>query len=210
MACAFAAVWAFSIRARAAQAPDAAALLRSPRADVRAKIAEDIIAHRAKASGDAVNAAAAKEANPEVRIRLLTASFEVDRSSALPFLIAAVRGDNSPMVRAVSAQILARSRPDARVRQAFLDGLAKDADLDVRRSCAMGLGFQPAPDSLKALTAAAADRDPELRRRVAFALLRHPRSAAVDQVLDRLENDSDRTVAERVRAQRRAVRGEEP
>ncbi len=160
LACVFASLFALSIRARAAQAPDVSSQLKSARAGVRARAAQDVIEHRAKASGDALNAAAAAETIPEVRIRLLTASFSVDASSATPFLVAALRNDKSPMVRAVSAQILASAPPSDVVRKAFLDGLAKDPDLDVRRSCAMGLGFQPAADSLKALTGAAADLDP--------------------------------------------------
>ncbi len=207
MACVFASLFALSIRARAAQAPDVGAQLSSSRADVRMKAAEDVIARRATASGDALNAAAARETNPEVRIRLLMAAFEVDKSSAAPFLIAALRGDKSAMVRAVSAQVLARSPADARVRQALLDGLAKDADLDVRRACAMGLGFQPAPDSLKALAAAASDPDSEIRRRAGFALARHPQSAERDRALNLLENDRDPAVAARIRAERRARGG---
>ena len=195
MACSFAV---------AAPAADVTAQLKSPRTSIRARAAQDVIDHRATASGDALNAAAAAEAIPEVRIRLLTASYEVDSSSAVPFLIAALRGDKSPMVRAVAAQILARAPADAKVRKAFLDGLANDADLDVRRACAMGLGFQPHAESLKALTAAAADPDPELRRRAGLALTRHPKSAARDRALDQLENDRDPAVAARVHAERRA------
>ena len=38
--------------------------------------------------------------------------------------------------------------------------------------------------------------------RAGLALLRHPRSAAIDQVLDRLENDPDPKVSGGIRARR--------
>jgi len=216
----------FAARARAAQAPavagqpkpsytrahapaptgDVAALLKSPSSDTRADAVQAVIDHRARASADALTAASRSEKNPEIRLRMLMAAFDVNRSSAEPFLIAALGGDASPMVRAVSAQILIRAVPDDAIRAAFLNGLAKDKDLDVRRSCASGLGYHHTPDAVKALAAAASDRDPELRRRVGMALLRHPKSAAGDAVLDHLENDSDKSVAALIHARRQAKR----
>jgi hypothetical protein len=213
LACAFASVFALSIRARAAQAtptPDVASKLRSSRTATRADAVQAVIDHRARASFDALTGAARSETNPEIRLRLLMAAFAVNRSSAVPVLIAALGRDASPLVRAVSAQMLIRLEPEDAVRQAFLNGLANDKDLDVRRSCASGLGYHHTPDAVKALTGAASDGDPELRRRVGMALLRHPKSPTVDQVLDRLESDSDRSVAALVHARRQAAGAKGP
>jgi HEAT repeat protein len=198
------------VRAQAPAAPaptgDVTALLTAPSSDSRAQAVQAVLDHRAHASADALTAASRGEKNPEIRLRMLMAAFDVNRSSAEPFLIAALGGDSSPLVRAVSAQILIRAVPDDAIRKAFLSGLANDRDLDVRRSCASGLGYHPSPDSVKALAAAASDRDPELRRRVGLALLRHPKSAAADQVLNQLENDSDKSVAALIHARRQAAR----
>jgi HEAT repeat protein len=216
----------FVARARAAQAPvvaaqpkpsytrahapapkgDVTAQLTSPSSDTRAQAVQSILDHRARASADALTAASRTETNPEIRLRMLMAAFDVSRSSAEPFLIGALNGDASPLVRAVSAQILIRAVADDAIRKAFMSGLANDKDLDVRRSCASGLGYHHTPDAVKALSAAASDRDPELRRRVGMALLRHPKSAAADAVLDRLENDSDKSVAALIHARRQTAR----
>src|SRR5438105_2813355 len=92
MACSFAFNFVVA-RAAAAPLPDVTVQVKSARTSIRARAAQDVIDHQATASGDALNAAAAIETNPEIRVRLLTASYEVDSSSAVPFLIAALRGD---------------------------------------------------------------------------------------------------------------------
>lgn len=224
LACSFASI--FIARARAAQSPAAAgqpkpsytrahapaptgdvtSQLSASQDDTRAQAVQAVLDRRAYASADALTAASRGEKNPEIRLRMLMAAFDVSRSSAEPFLIAALGGDSSPLVRAVSAQILIRAVPDDAIRSAFLNGLANDKDLDVRRSCASGLAYHHSPDAVKALAAAASDRDPELRRRVGLALLRHPKSAAADQVLNQLENDSDKSVAALIHARRQAAR----
>jgi HEAT repeat protein len=224
LACSFASI--FVARANAAQAAasavqpkpsytrahapaptgDVTALLSSSQDDTRASAVQAVIDHRANASADALTAASRGEKNPEIRLRMLMAAFDVNRSSAEPFLIAALGGDKSPMVRAVSAQILIRAVPDDAIRLAFLNGLANDKDLDVRRSCASGLGYHRSPDAVTALTAAASDRDPEMRRRAGLALLQQPKSAATDLVLGRLENDSDKTVAALIHSRRQVKR----
>ena len=189
---------------------DVSGQLASSRSEARLQAAMDVQDHRATASADALTAAAGAEARPDIRIRMLMAAFEVDRSSALPFLVAALRRDPDSLVRAVAAQTLARFTPDASVRRAFLDGLAKDRDRDVRRACAIGLGFHHTPDAVKALSDASSDPDPELRRRVGLALTRHPKSSATERILDRLENDADPSVSGRVRGWRRGGRAPTP
>ncbi len=210
MACVFASLFALSIRARAAQAPDVTAQLKAAKTGTRADAVQAVLDHRGRASAEALTAAAGTEANPEIRLRLLMAAFEVDRSSGMTALIAALGKDASPLVRGTAAQILLRAGPDPTARRALLGCLSGDADLTVRRSCASALGSHQSPEAVKALIGLAADPDAELRRRAGLALLRQPRSAAVDQALDRFENDSDRTVGDLIRARRRAARGETP
>ena len=218
MACSFAFIFvsrAHAAPARAAvvaavQAPaptgDVTAQLKSSSSHTRAQAVQAVIDHRARASADALTAASLTEANPEIRLRMLMAAFQIDRSSAVPFLVGALSGDASPLVRAAAAQILIRVGPNDAVLKAFLNCLSNEKDLDVRRSCASGLGYHHTPDAVKALDAVASDPDPELRRRAGSALLRHPKSAAIEKILDRLENDRDTSVAAHVRAHRRAAR----
>lgn len=184
--------------------PDVTSQLSAVKIGTRISVVQSIINHSATASADALTEASVVETNPDLRVRLLAAAFEVDKDSAVPFLIAALRGDASVVVRAVSAQILARATPSDKVRRAFLDGYAKDANVDVRRACLVGLGSQPHAESLKVLTAAALDNDREIRLRAGIALTRHPKSVERDRALDRLENDRDPIVAGRIHARRRA------
>ncbi len=204
----FACACACAVAARAAR-NDVSAGLTSGRLKVRLDAAQAVIEHRGSASPDDLVAASRRDANPEARARLLMAAYEVDIPRAIPALIAALRGDASPLVRSIAAQTLARAggSAGAPARQAFHDGLAQDAALAVRRKCAAALGFHHSPDAVKALAAAASDPDPELRRGVGTALTLHPRSAETDRALDALENDRDPSVAGRVRARRRAARG---
>lgn len=202
MACALFAVSPLSAGADASRG-DVTGQLTSSRADTRAKAAMDVAEHRATADVSALTAASQAETRPETRVRMLMAAFEVDSARATPFLVAALRRDPSPLVRAVAAQVLTRVSPNDAVRKAFIDGLAKDRDSDVRRACATALGYHHTPDAAKALSDAAADADPEVRGRVGAALLRHPRSAATDRVLDRLEGDRDPKVSAHVRTKRR-------
>ncbi len=187
--------------------PDVTGALTSGRLKTRLDAAQAVIEHRAVADVLVLNAAAAGDPSPEARARMLMAAYAVDIGSATPALIAALRGDSSPLVRSIAGQMLSRCAASDAVRQALLDSVSRESDPDVRRVAVFGLSAHPHPDSQKALAAAAKDRDPEIRRRAGLALARHPRTPERDRVLDALENDADGGVSAGVHAARKSAAG---
>lgn len=148
--------------------------------------------------------AIAREANPQVRYRLLQAIAAQDPQAAVPALAQALRADPAPIVRVAAAQELGRldERP---ATAALLLALSGDDDLDVRRAAAASLSVHRSTEAVSALAAAARDRDAGLRAHAALGLSRQPPGRERDAALNRLVRDADAGVAAKARALRRAA-----
>lgn len=153
-----------------------------------------------------LDAAVAREANPQIRCRLLQALTAQDASAAVPALTRALRTDAASIVRVVAAQELGRlSEPAA--TGALASALAADADADVRKASAVSLGLHRSAAAVAALAAAARNGDAGLRAHAALGLSRQPAGRERDAALSRLERDADAGVAAKARAWRRARKG---
>ena len=184
--------------AAAADAP------KGPKADLHGKVVERwnaayaAINHTAGAPSAAdIAAMVEREPNVNLRYTLLQALSASDYATALPVLVRVLNSDPALMVRYVAARELIHFN-DASAAHALAGALSKDAALEVRRACAQSLGLQSAPEAGKALVAAAAHTDAGIREAAGWALIQQPRSRDIDRVLDRLENDADKSVAKRV------------
>lgn len=172
----------------------------------RLEAAENALRRRTGAPTAAeLGAALAREANPQVRYRLLQAMAASDVAGAMPALIRALRTDTVPIVRVAAAQELGRL-DDREATRALAGALAGDADQDVRRAAAASLGLHRSTEAVAGLAAAAGDADAGLRGHVALSLTRQPAGRVRDAALGRLERDADAGVAAKARAGRKGGR----
>lgn len=182
-------VWVFSRSPESK--PDLSRDLRDAKASKRAEAAERLTRRGGTAGEGTIIDAFRRETDPQVRARLLGALVSGGGKEAEGVLVSALAGDASVLVRAVAARELGRLGGGGVSVRALAGGLAKDEAIEVRQSCAASLGLHPVPEAVKALVAAASDRDPAVRRYAALGLSRQPAGPERDKALSKLEKDSD-------------------
>lgn len=192
LACALSYTRAHAAAPAAKQPARAKADLRGGAAQ-RLEAAENALRRRAGAPGAAdLDAAIARETNPQVRYRLLQGLAAQDAGAALPALILALRTDTVPVVRVAAAQELGRL-DDPAAASALAAAVAGDADRDVRAAAAASLGMHRSAAAASALSGAAGDAEPSVRRVAAIALRRQAEPAA-RAALRKLRGDRDASV----------------
>lgn len=205
LACAFSHTRAHAAAPAAKKPVRVKADLRGAPAE-RLEAAENALRRRDGAPrGAELEAAIARETNPQVRYRLLQALAAQDSEAAIPVLVRALRTDAVTVVRVAAAQELGRL-DDRSATSALTAALAGDADLDVRRAAAASLGLHRSTEAVAGLSAAAGSPDSGLRRHAALALSRQPSGSVRDAALDRLARDADSGVSAAARAARPSKR----
>ena len=181
---------------------DVSGKLRSAKALDRLRAAEDLRELAAQAPPADIEAAYRGEKNVQVRYSLLQGLASQAPAQGVVLLAEALSRDPAVIVRVVAAQELARFDEPA-AAGALAAAAAADQDADVRKACLSSLGLQRSSGTIEALSLAATDPDPEIRKHAALGLSRQPKGPAVDRALDELEKDPDPRVKAKAKAWRK-------
>lgn len=197
---AIAPILAFGAPAQPAVRPDVGQELRGSDKNKRRQAAEKLLSRAAQASPADIVRASSAETDADIQVKLHQLLGNDASEASVAALVNSLKTGSPAIVRVSAAQQLGRIRGGDAALKALLKGLTGDADKDVRAACAVGLGSYRTPEAAKALAKAASDKAPGVRRRIAFALSKHPKSADRDSALTGLEKDSDAEVAGKARA----------
>lgn len=112
-------------------------------------------------------------------------------------LIETLETNSDPIVRQSAAQLLGNHCQNLTVVSVLANALQKDSDKAVRCACALSLGLSPTFRAITALERSSDDRDPDLRRQIAFSLKRHRVGAnkiRAESLLKKMQKDDDVSV----------------
>lgn len=145
--------------AAAAAAGTAAADLRSTDRKRRRAAAEKILRGKDRATGAQVQEALDKEADKDIKLKLLRAAGRSGDATGLSALVDTLEWDADPTARLAAAQELGRLRGGPGAEASLAEALLHDTDPGVREACAAGLMFYDGASSAAALAQAAASGD---------------------------------------------------